>query len=372
MAGIYVHIPFCKQRCAYCDFYSTVQKSLVDDYITAVIAEARLRPIECVKTLYVGGGTPSQLSFSQLSHLVTGLREVYDLSLLEEFTIEVNPDDVTLGYAHDLVKLGVNRVSMGVQSFIDAELKLINRRHDSQGALDAIEALRQAGINNISIDLIYGLPGQTVETWKQSISTAISLHPQHISAYNLSYEHGTKLWLMRERGEVVETDDATCIEMYNVLTAMLGKAGYIHYEISNYCLPQFHSRHNSSYWDFTPYMGLGASAHSFDGCNRSYNPASIKDYIQSLTTGKTPFIVEESEWWEQYDELIMVGLRTSRGLKLGVVSERFGDKALDYLMLNSQHYINSGELVCNQGYLYIPEQHFMMSDGIIRDLMWDE
>lgn len=372
MAGIYVHIPFCKQRCAYCDFYSTVQKSLISNYIDAVISEARLRSIDNVKTLYVGGGTPSQLSPVQLSRLIDGLREVYDLNTLEEFTIEVNPDDVTFDYAKALIAIGVNRVSMGVQSFIDAELHIINRRHDAKGAKDAVDTLRAAGINNISIDLIYGLPGQTIETWRQSIEMATLLLPQHISAYNLSYEYGTKLWLMRERGEVIETDDATCVDMYNMLTTMLHDAGYEHYEISNFSLPGFYSRHNSSYWNYTPYLGLGASAHSFDGINRSYNPASINEYIQSLLDGRLPCVVEKTEWWEQYDEMIMVGLRTSRGLRLDDVSKRFGEKILNYLLSKTNQFVRRGELVCEGDCIYIPEQHFMMSDGIIRELMWEE
>ena len=371
MAGIYVHIPFCKQRCAYCDFYSTVQHHLIDAYVGAVVAEARMRHVDGeIKTMYLGGGTPSQLPVRQLRGLVDGLRDALDLSHVEEFTVEVNPDDVSPEFAVSLADMGVNRVSMGVQSFIDEELAVINRRHNAQGALDAIHALRSASIANISIDLIYGLPRQTIESWRKSVETALAVKPQHISAYNLSYEHGTRLWMMRERGEVVEADDKTCVEMYDLLTSLLGEAGYEHYEISNFSLPGFHSRHNSSYWDFTPYMGLGASAHSFDGKNRSYNPPSLTDYINCVSSGKLPGVVEETEWWEQYDEMVMVALRTSRGLLLEDVVRRFGNEAQKHLLLNAEQYIKSGQLTCSNGRIYIPESSFMVSDGIIRDLMW--
>ena len=290
MAGIYVHIPFCASRCSYCDFFSTLK--LADtgaSYVEALLAEARLRHGElrgeAVKTLYMGGGTPSQLPLALLERFVGGLRGIVDLSALEEFTIEANPDDVTPAWCAALPPLGVNRVSMGVQSFEDAILRSIGRRHTAAQAVGAVANLRGAGIDNISIDLIYGLPGQTVASWTDSVRQALDLHPQHISAYGLTYEQGTRLWHQRERGEVVEVPEEQCLEMCRILVNMLQAAGYEHYEISNFALPDYHSRHNSSYWNDTPYLGLGAAAHSYDGNVRRSNPCDLQLYIDKVMAG---------------------------------------------------------------------------------------
>ena len=291
MAGVYVHIPFCASRCSYCDFFSTLKLPQTGEaYVEAVVAEARLRCAElrgeAVRTLYMGGGTPSQLPLPLLERLLAGLGEVIDLGSVEEFTVEANPDDVTPQWSAAVKALGVNRVSMGVQSFEDPILRAIGRRHTARQAVEAVNALRQAGIDNISIDLIYGLPGQTVASWARSVEEAIALEPQHISAYGLTYEEGTRLWRQRESGEVVEVPEEQCLEMYRTLVEMLAAAGYEHYEISNFALPGYHSRHNSSYWDETPYLGLGSAAHSYDGAVRRYNPADLQEYIATIASGK--------------------------------------------------------------------------------------
>lgn len=373
MAGIYVHIPFCKQRCIYCDFYSTALHGLIEEYIIAVGKEAVMRHLDgAINTLYVGGGTPSQLSAEQLGKLVNGIARAHDLSRLEEFTVEVNPDDVSVEYVRALNAMGANRISMGIQSFVDTELRAINRRHDANAAIKAIHDIREAGINNISIDLIYGIPRQTLESWKYSVDTAIATGVQHISCYNLSYEPGTRLWMMRERGDVVEVSEDECVEMYNLLTATMREAGYEHYEISNYGLPGFHSRHNSSYWDGTPYLGLGASAHSYDGHSRYYNPPSIKDYIEAINKGVCAVETEDLTWQERYDEMIMISLRTARGLDIDEVKERFGSRAVDYLLDQSQQFVADGTLVVHGNVMRIPEEAFMVSDNIIRTLMWGD
>ena len=230
MAGVYIHIPMCARRCTYCDFYSTVGIAQADRYLDAVLAEARLRRHELdddvshISTIYIGGGTPSQLSAMQLGHLVQGLRETLPLAGVEEFTMEVNPDDVNESYIEQLVRLGVNRISMGVQSFIDSELRAVGRHHTAQQAEQAVVTIRRAGITNVSIDLIYGLPGQTMDSWRLSVQKAIGLHPQHISAYALSYEPGTVLWLQCERGEVQEADEDLSVAMYAHLTETLRDA----------------------------------------------------------------------------------------------------------------------------------------------------
>ena len=378
MAGLYVHIPFCASRCSYCDFYSTLRLAEAGEpYVDALIAEARLRRRELrgeeVWTLYLGGGTPSQLPLPLLGRLVDGLHEVFDLSGLEEFTVEANPDDVTPEWSAALRPLGVNRVSMGVQSFEDGILRLIGRRHTASQAVDAVAHLREAGINNVSIDLIYGLPGQTLLSWTQSVARAIALAPQHISAYGLTYEEGTRLWHQRERGEVVEVPEEQCIEMYRILVEQLQRAGYEHYEISNFALPDCHSRHNSSYWNDTPYLGLGAAAHSYDGTVRRYNPHDLRQYMSKVMTGEVACEQEELTRWERYDERVMLGLRTARGVDANGLRRDFGEQAWQHFVLEARRHVALGNLrVADAGRYILTRAGIMLSDSIIRDLMWDE
>ena len=378
MAGVYVHLPFCACRCSYCDFFSTLQ--LADagtSYVEAVVAEARLRRGELcgaqVKTLYLGGGTPSQLPLPLLSRLIDGLRESLDLSVVEEFTVEANPDDVTPKWCAAVAALGVNRVSMGVQSFEDQILRLIGRRHTARQAMDAVANLREAGISNISIDLIFGLPGQTVASWTVSVEQAIALKPQHISAYGLTYEEGTRLWRQREQGEVVEVPEEQCLEMYRVLVDELQAAGYEHYEISNFALPDYHSRHNSSYWDNTPYLGLGAAAHSYDGKVRRWNPHDLRQYMDKVLAGELACELEELSRSERYDERVMLGLRTARGVDAERLRMDFGDVAWRYFIREVARHVEAGNLrVTEDGRYVLTRDGIMLSYSIIRDLMWDE
>lgn len=378
MAGIYVHIPFCASRCSYCDFFSTLRLEESGlRYVEALIAEARLRRGELhgeqVKTLYLGGGTPSQLPLPLIWQLVVGLREVFSLDAVEEFTVEANPDDVTREWCDGMVALGVNRVSMGVQSFEDSILRLIGRRHTAQQAVESVDRLRGSGISNISIDLIFGLPGQTLASWTESVQQAIALKPQHISAYGLTYEEGTRLWHQRERGEVIEVPEDQCLEMYRILVDMLQAAGYEHYEISNFALPGYHSRHNSSYWNDTPYLGLGAAAHSYDGQVRRSNPANLNDYINEVLNGEVAFQEEEMTRWERYDERVMLGLRTSQGVDIDKLRNDFGDEAWRHFTREAARHVASGNLFKTEdGRFVLTRSGIMLSDSIIRDLMWDD
>ncbi len=393
MAGIYIHIPYCKSKCTYCDFYSTPQVETMEQYVHSLLCEARLRATEIsnpllskidgdggsitttkdthFSTLYLGGGTPSVLPINLLTTLITGLGDIIDLSHVEEFTIEVNPDDIALDYIASLRQLGVNRVSMGVQSFNDDELRAINRRHSAQQAINAVQAINDAGINNVSIDLIYGLPGQSLNSWRHNIEQAIALDVQHISAYCLSYEHGTRLWVLREQGKVEEASDELCIAMHNKLVTMLKQAGFEHYEISNFARPGYRSRHNSSYWNFTPYLGLGTAAHSFDGTTRRYNPSNIKEYIKALNENHPAFIEEHLEWWERHDEEVMVRLRTSDGLDTNIINNHYGNHVATTLMRKVKPFINQGLLILKGTVITLTTQGVMVSDNIIRELMWD-
>lgn len=377
MAGLYIHIPFCESKCIYCDFYSMANNNhLIDKYIDALLVEAAQRKnelnSETITTVYLGGGTPSLLSITQLSKLVNGLKKVFDFSDVEEFTIEVNPDDVTADYIQQAKSLGINRVSMGVQSFSDEDLRFINRRHTAKQATDAIHIIKEAGIDNISIDLIYGIPGQNIEMWKNNVDTAISLSVQHISAYTLMYEDGTRLSVMRSLGKITEMDDDVVAAMYDYLVAQLKSNGYIHYEISNFALPGLHSRHNSSYWNLTPYLGLGVAAHSFDGTVRRFNPSNLKKYLDALGEGNLCVEVEKITKAEKYDEYVMLRLRTADGIDADELMHRFDEEYYQFFIEKTKPLVSEGSLINENGRYYIPENHIMISDNITCDLLWDD
>lgn len=377
MVGLYIHIPFCESKCIYCDFYSMANNNhLIDKYINALLVEAVLRKnelnSETLTTVYLGGGTPSLLSITQLSKIVNGLKKVFDFSEVEEFTIEVNPDDVTAYYIQQAKSLGINRVSMGVQSFNDVDLRFINRRHTAKQATDAIHIIKKAGIDNISIDLIYGIPGQNIEIWKNNVDTAISLSVQHISAYTLMYEEGTRLSVMRSLGKITEVDDDVVAAMYDYLVAQLKSNGYTHYEISNFALPGFYSRHNSSYWNLTPYLGLGVAAHSFDGTVRRYNPSNLKKYLDALGEGNLCVEVEKITKAEKYDEYVMLRLRTADGIDADELMHRFDEEYYQFFIEKTKPLVSEGSLINENGRYYIPENHIMISDNITCDLLWDD
>ena len=377
MAGLYVHIPFCQSKCIYCDFYSMPDRlHQASEYVDALLIEAETRREELkgepITTVYVGGGTPSLLSEMLMEKLVTGLGRIFDMSRVEEFTIEVNPDDVHVDYIRFLRSIGVNRVSMGVQSFRDEDLRLINRRHHAAQAISAVEAISAAGIENISIDLIYGIPGQSQEDWKKNVEKAISLKVNHISAYSLMYEHGTRLSTMRDKGLVEEVAEESVAAMYDILVRELHHAGYQHYEISNFCLPGYHSRHNSSYWNLTPYLGLGVAAHSYDGAVRRYNPSHLQDYLQAMKSHQPFAKAERCTESERYDEYVMLRLRTASGLGIEALKEMFSPKFSDFFIRKAKVLLAQGLLCEAEGNVFIPEHRVMVTDMITCELMWDD
>ena len=377
MAGVYVHIPFCASRCSYCDFFSTLEmKAVGTPYVEALIGEARLRRHElgddAVRTLYLGGGTPSQLPLPLITRLVEGLNDVIGLSEVEEFTVEANPDDVTPAWCDSLVPLGVNRVSMGVQTFQDDILRAIGRRHTARQVVQAVENLNKAGIDNISIDLIYGLPGQTLDSWARTVDAALALKPRHVSAYWLTYEPGTRLWQQRERGEVTEVSDEDCATMYHLLVRRLQEAGFEHYEISNFGLPGYHSRHNSSYWDGTPYLGLGAAAHSYDGNVRRSNPSDLHAYIDRIGAGELACEEEQMTLWERYDERVMLALRTSAGVDVEQLRVEFGSELAEHFLSEVRRHLAAGNVRREGESRYVlTADGVLLSDSVMRDVMWD-
>ena len=377
MASLYIHIPFCESRCAYCAFYSSTYRGNKADYLSALCRELELRRNYLsgapIRTLYFGGGTPSLLSVEEFSLLMESLRRYYDLSSLEEFTVEVNPDDVTHDFVAGIAALGVNRISMGVQSFHDEDLRLMGRRHSVAQVYSAVEAIRGAGIENVSIDLIYGLPGQTKEAWRENLSKAVALDVQHLSAYSLTYEEGSKLSRLAKRGEVHPVGEEDCADMFALLRAELAQAGFYQYEISNFAKPGMESKHNSSYWDGTPYLGVGASAHSYDGTSRQWNIANTRLYIAKLQQGADDYYeVEQLDLETRYNDFVLTSLRTRKGMDLALLEEGYTRRLYDYCLKNASKYISEGLLIREDGFLRLSESGLFVSDGVMSDLMWVE
>ena len=376
MAGIYIHVPFCKSRCAYCDFYSTVQHGLREPYAATVCRELGYRLAELrnepVQTIYFGGGTPSALEIEELRRIlgfIVSLEQIENPEKLE-ITIEANPDDLTEEYVQELRTLPFNRVSMGIQSFHDRTLRLVGRRHTAQEAIEAVHRLQHAGITNISIDLIYGLPGETLEDWAYSLDQAIALGVKHISAYHLTYEEGTRLWHMKEQGVVSPIDEEQSIQSFELLRERLLAAGYEHYEISNFALPGYHSRHNSSYWQDVPYIGVGPGAHSYDGTRRRWNLSNLANYVATPSGEDVPHEEEYLTTDERYDERIITELRTARGINLTKLLADFGTQYHTHCMDAATPYLNRGQLMHTEdNFLQLTPESFFISDAVMRDLL---
>jgi oxygen-independent coproporphyrinogen-3 oxidase len=339
-----------------------------------IIKEAYLRRDEFPTpptTVYLGGGTPSILAGQRLSRLVDGMNKCFDMSQVVEFTIEANPDDINPAFLTQLSDLNINRVSIGLQTFDDATLKLLNRQHNAHQAIDALTMLSDASIN-YSADLIFGLPNQTLEAWRESFSRLLSFRPPHFSAYLLSYEPGTRLNAMLSRGLVEEASAELAQQMYQVITTAAAEAGYEHYEISNYAKPGLYSRHNSSYWTGESYLGLGAASHSFTLGLRRFNPPSIKAYIQAIAEGKCCYEVDEETIDQQFNDLIITSLRTSAGLPISLVTERFGSNVCNQLLSDAAPLTASNHLkLISQPSerLIIPESKWLTSDYVMRKLI---
>lgn len=385
MAGIYVHIPFCSQFCIYCNFYSVKGGQLRERYVQALLKEAEYRKDffrnigALPQTIYFGGGTPSLFTPVQLGDILAHLCRLYGFSP-SEATIEVNPNDITPQYAQGLVSAGFNRVSMGVQSFIDDHLAWMNRRHKGEEAVQAYKSLRDAGISNISLDLIFGYSPLQMEQWVYNIEKMISLAPEHISAYQMSIEPGSVLGKMYEKGEYNLLPDNTCIEQYSLLQQMLQVGGYEQYEISNFARRDAVSgelkvsRHNSSYWTKEPYLGLGPAAHSYDGRNRFWNGSNLTAYCRYYLAQEGGKGIEElkrrvvgSEKLtpeDIFNESVMLGLRTVAGVDTSLLNKEF----LREIKGDIVRHIRLGNLVADGEKIRIPSDKLFVSDGIIRDL----
>jgi oxygen-independent coproporphyrinogen-3 oxidase len=380
MAGVYLHIPLCKKRCIYCDFYSTTELSAKNDYVQALNQEIQLRKDfldnETVETIYFGGGTPTLLSCSDFNDIFLNLKNNFRIADTPEITVEANPDDLKDRYVSDLKKLPFNRISIGIQSFNDKDLIFLNRRHTAQEAIEAVKRCRKEGFDNISIDLIYGLPGQTIDEWESNLEKALELNVEHISAYNLSYEEGAKIYELRKQGEIKEQSEEQNEFFFNMLVSKLTEAGYIHYEISNFAkrtsdFPEgVISKHNSSYWNGIKYLGLGASAHSYNGDTRSWNVSSLGEYVNSiLKKNIVPSEIEKLDIVDKYNDYIITRMRTIRGVSPQEIRKKFGENSANHFEKKASKYLTDNKLIESEGRIKIARDSLFVSDFIILELM---
>lgn len=375
MAGIYLHIPFCKTFCNYCDFYSITDQDLLDDFTGAVIKEAAIQSDylsgEKVSTIYFGGGTPSLMPPEVIGRILKSLGSLYNISDKPEVTIEVNPDDVRPGYFSALIANGVNRVSIGVQSWSDERLKYLGRRHSSKQSEEALKLAFNEGVKNVSIDLIYGIPGMTAEDLRKDLEKTFSFPVKHLSAYHLTVEEDTRFGKMKKQGKLNEVGEEESIAMFTVLCSECAKRGYLHYEISNFAALGFISQHNSAYWKQTPYLGLGPSAHSFNQNSRQWNVSNVRKYLSSIKKGEIPCEKEELDAVTMFNEYVMTSLRTMWGIDLSYVEEMFSKELSDYLINVSDRFVNYGLISCDKKTLVLTDQGKMISDNIITELLME-
>lgn len=373
--GIYIHIPFCKSRCIYCGFYSTTNKELKERYVDALIREIHIRKDDFARlgtslspsstsTVYFGGGTPSSLSVCDIERIVGALESTFN-GTPSEVTLEMNPDDVTKDYIKAVRQMGINRISMGIQTFDDSRLQFIRRRHNASQAEKAVMTIREEGIHNVSIDLMFGFPNQTMDEWVTDIDKAIALHPTHISAYSLMYEEGTPLFRMLQKGEINQIDDETSLAMYTELINRLTANGYEHYEISNFAMPGYRSVHNSSYWHDTPYLGFGAAAHSYNKDTRSWNIPDLKKYIESIESGVLPSESEVIDADTHYNDLITTALRTREGLNLDDLPQKYRE----YALVNARKSINEHLLEATDSHIRLTREGLFVSDMVMSELI---
>lgn len=368
MAGLYFHIPFCKSICAYCDFFHCVDRGRSDALIRAMHREldtaAGLLSDRHVRTLYFGGGTPSLLPVSQLTELADHAARLLDCSGVEERTVEANPDDLSAAYLAELARAGFDRLSIGVQSFDDGALRLMNRRHTAARAQRAVADAREAGFANITLDLIFGIPGFGEASLRHSLEQALRLAPEHISAYHLTIEPATAFGRRVALGTLAPVDERTSEREYALVHDTLTAAGYRHYEVSNYARPGFRARHNAAYWTGAEYLGIGPSAHSFARGIRRWAVASLEEYLRLAGT-EALYEQERLSERDRYNEYLLTGLRTAEGVDPAVIGARFGSERMDRFLSRADALLASGLLVRLQGRLAVPAERFLISDSVI-------
>jgi oxygen-independent coproporphyrinogen-3 oxidase len=374
MAGLYIHVPFCVKRCVYCDFYSHTQLRHKESFLIAIMEEMAMRKDylagETLNTVYFGGGTPSLLTPADWERIFEAVYRLFPVGENAEITLEANPDDLTPAYVSSLRRLPFNRISIGIQSFSDEDLRFLCRRHSGSQAITAVRLCRENGYGNISIDLMYGLPGQTPARWEENIEEALRLNPVHLSAYHLTYETHTRLYRMKEEGRIQPVDEEVSLSLFTLLTDRLTDAGYQHYEISSFAKPGYLSLHNSSYWTGEKYLGIGPSAHSYNKESRQWNVSSLPHYIRSMQNGASCHETELLNIHNKYNEYILTGLRTQWGISLSHILTIFGEEKYNHCIMQAKPYTDSGILKTDGDRLLFSRQGLFVSDTVISDLLW--
>lgn len=373
MAGIYIHIPFCQKRCNYCDFYSETNVELRSQLINSIVKEIHLRKNYLsetdIETIYFGGGTPSLLQREDFELIFEAINHIYTISTNAEITFEANPDDLTRAYLASLSPLPFNRLSIGVQSFNNYYLGLLNRRHSKEQAMQAIQHAQEAGFSNISIDLMYALPYQSMENWEKDLDTALKMNVQHISAYGLTYEEGTVLWKLLDDERIETVDDETMSNMYRLLLEKTKEKGFESYEISNFALTGYRSRHNSAYWKQKPYIGIGPSAHSYNGKSRQWNISLATGYMKAIAKNTVPAEKEILSLADQYNDFVMVSLRTSEGINLDELEQKFGTELKTYCLENIKTFIDTEKVELKNNVIRLKTDGILISNLILTELM---
>ena len=371
MSGIYIHIPFCKQACHYCDFHFSTSLKKKDELLNALVKELELRKNEfkniTVETIYFGGGTPSLLSNNELEFLIDSVYKNFKVSKNPEITLEANPDDLSVQRIKHLTDTPINRLSIGIQSFFETDLKLMNRAHNAEEAKACLEEATKY-FDNISLDLIYGIPGASNEQWIENIETALRYNVPHISSYALTVEPKTALASFIKKGLIANVDDEQAHEQFHILKEKLEASGFIHYELSNFGKESYFSKNNSAYWQGKSYLGIGPSAHSFNGQQRGWNVRNNTKYINAINQGELPIEIENLTLIDQYNEYIMTGLRTIWGVSLSKVENDFGKVLKDYLIEQSEVFINQHLLYIEGEHLRVTKKGQFLCDGIASEL----
>ena len=374
MAGIYIHIPFCKTKCHYCDFYKSTDFGAKTDFLSALKKEITWRKDELhhekIASIYFGGGTPSVLKISEINEILDFCSHFFQLEKDVEITLEANPDDLTPEFLQGLKQTSVNRMSIGTQSFFDRDLKSMNRRHNSEQALNSIKAAQAIGIDNISIDLIYGLPNQSLEEWKYNVETAVSLDVQHISAYHLTYHEGTVFYEYLKSGKIKELPDELSLEQFKLLLRILLEAGFEQYEISNFAQNENYSRHNKAYWERKKYLGFGPSAHSFDHRTRRWNVSSLRKYLQAVESNSVFWESEILTNQDQYNDYVITSLRTKWGISTADLNESFSEKYVRHFQKEADKFILSKHLQLENGVYKLSVEGLFISDKIMEALLF--
>lgn len=372
MAGIYLHIPFCKQACFYCDFHFSTQVDYKEKMVAAITREINLRigylQQQKIESIYFGGGTPSLLTVQELELILDSIYKHFTVAENPEITLEANPDDLSSSYLKLIRQVGINRLSIGIQTFDDSYLKKLNRAHNRASALQVLPYAREAGFENISIDLMYALPNQSQAQWLTDLKQAIQLKPEHISAYTLTIEPKTVFGVQKEKGKLSVPDEDTAATFFETLQEELKKNGYIQYEVSNFCLPHFYSKHNSSYWLQKHYLGVGPSAHSYNGVSRQFNIANNHLYLKSIGEGKIPATIEWLSREEKINDFLLTGLRTMWGIFLPFLSKELNYNLLTIKEQNINYLIENQLAIIEDNHLILTKSGLLIADKIASDL----